>query len=49
MAAKSEGESIREAVKKAALPGGVIDVSHRLDVDATGAPEEASPPAESAR
>lgn len=34
----SEAEVIGEAVKTASLPGTVLAVSHRLDVDATGAP-----------
>jgi hypothetical protein len=38
MAAISEAEDIRKAVKRASLPDTVLDVSYRLDVDASGAP-----------
>ena len=34
--AMSEAELIGEAVKKASLPGAVLEVSHRLGEDATG-------------
>lgn len=38
MGKMSEAEVIGEAIKKASLPGTVLEVSHRLDVDATGTP-----------
>jgi hypothetical protein len=38
MGAMNEAEGIHEALKKASLPNTVLEVSHRLDLDATGAP-----------